>query len=324
MVEDAALGSDPWHVWIHSQRDGGDPEFARTLGMRIDEIRDAVIAAAHLRPGMKVADIGAGDGLLGLAVLASADASIEVTFIEPSPGLLADIRALTEKQGVAARCRFVAARIEALSEIADASFDVVLLRAVLAYVPDKLAAMQAFFRILKPGGRLSLADPLLRERALAVTRIARGLESASFGERTAEMELIHRWLSRQFPDTLEAITSNCLTNYTERELVRFAQAAGFLPIHGRAELDVRPANPLAWETFLRLSPFAGVPTLAEILERDFDAAERSEFERYIRPAVERGGSGEESATAFLVAEKPQFGTMTAAGARRSERGMGAP
>ena len=55
---------------------------------------------------------------------------------------------------------FVRAAAEDLSTIADASADVVTTRSVLIYVDDKAAAFRAFHRVLKPGGRLSIFEPI--------------------------------------------------------------------------------------------------------------------------------------------------------------------
>ncbi|WP_348240817.1 methyltransferase domain-containing protein, partial [Salmonella enterica] len=54
---------------------------------------------------------------------------------------------------------------ETLEGIADSSVDVVTTRSVLIYVDDKAAAFAAFHRVLKPGGRVSLFEPINRRYA---------------------------------------------------------------------------------------------------------------------------------------------------------------
>ena len=44
--------------------------------------------------------------------------------------------------------------------MADGSVDVVTTRSVLIYVKDKAAALREFYRVLKPGGRVSLFEPI--------------------------------------------------------------------------------------------------------------------------------------------------------------------
>ena len=54
-------------------------------------------------------------------------------------------------------CRFVLASADSLDRIADASVDVVTTRSVLIYVKDKAAALRAFHRVLRVGGRMTSA-----------------------------------------------------------------------------------------------------------------------------------------------------------------------
>jgi ubiquinone/menaquinone biosynthesis C-methylase UbiE len=59
------------------------------------------------------------------------------------------------------RCEFVRASAEDLSVLEDASVDVVTTRSVLIYVPDKRRTFEGFHRVLKPGGRLSIFEPII-------------------------------------------------------------------------------------------------------------------------------------------------------------------
>jgi len=61
---------------------------------------------------------------------------------------------------VLGRCEFVHASAEDLSVLEDASVDVVTTRSVLIYVPDKRRTFEEFHRVLKPGGRLSIFEPI--------------------------------------------------------------------------------------------------------------------------------------------------------------------
>jgi arsenite methyltransferase len=69
-------------------------------------------------------------------------------------------RETAEAMGVSERCSFVRASAEDLTGIADASVDVVTTRSVLIFVADKDRAFGEFFRVLTPGGRASLHEPI--------------------------------------------------------------------------------------------------------------------------------------------------------------------
>src|SRR5207244_2830281 len=58
------------------------------------------------------------------------------------------------------RAEFVHAGADDLSPVGDESVDVVTTRSVLIYVDDKARAFGEFFRVLRPGGRVSLFEPI--------------------------------------------------------------------------------------------------------------------------------------------------------------------
>jgi ubiquinone/menaquinone biosynthesis C-methylase UbiE len=71
-------------------------------------------------------------------------------------------RALAEESGLLPRCRFLRARAEKLSRVKDSSVEAVTTRAVVIYVEAKQRAFDEFHRVLKPGGRLSICEPINR------------------------------------------------------------------------------------------------------------------------------------------------------------------
>jgi arsenite methyltransferase len=107
-----------------------------------------------------VLDVGCGDGLIAFGALDRGAGT--VVFSDISSDLLDECRRLVAELGVAERCRFVEAPAEALTPIEDESVDVVTTRSVLIYVADKSSALREFRRVLRPGGRISLYEPINR------------------------------------------------------------------------------------------------------------------------------------------------------------------
>src|SRR6478609_5363477 len=87
-------------------------------------------------------------------------ADAHVIFSDVSTALLARCREIATDTGVSDRCRFVASALPELDGIADQSVDVVVMRSVLIYVADKRTAFTHLHRVLSPGGRLSLFEPI--------------------------------------------------------------------------------------------------------------------------------------------------------------------
>ncbi|OYY04212.1 MAG: hypothetical protein B7Y73_04850 [Acidocella sp. 35-58-6] len=296
--------TDVWSNWLRNHRYGGDADYERNVRSRVAVYVRRVLDGAKLWPGMTLLDIGAGEGAVGLAAIERLGARLKVLFMDISPSLLRHAEALALCAGVVSQCRFLNASAERMDPVADASVDVVTSRAVLAYVPDKLAALRQCYRVLKPGGRISIGEPVFRDEALAACALGQTLAARPADHPDRLMRLVQRWRAAQFPDTLEAIAKNPMTNYSERDLVRFMQNAGFCHIHLEFHVDAGDAAPMPWEVFINTSPHPLAPTLADIMQTQFDADERLIFERGLRPSIESGDRVCTDRMAYLTAVKP--------------------
>ena len=195
------------------------------------------------------------------------------------------------------------ARQRSLAGIADASADVVATRAVLAYVADKKAALAECFRILKPGGRLSIAEPILQDEAFYARALRRRVEDTSHPV-DRFLTLLHRWKAAQFQDTEEACAQSPIANYSERDLLNMVRGAGFAEIHLQLHIDVMPSLITTWDVFLGSSPHPWAPSLKHILVERFTPDERQLFEQMVRPTVESGNNATTECSVYLQAQKP--------------------
>jgi len=162
--------SDAWSRWLLRERDAGDPVQRQRNLVEIHRFRDRVLEGARLFPRVRFLDIGAGEGLLGLGALARLGPAIHVTFNDISAALLERLRQPLAAAGLAEQCSFVHGSAEQLPGIDANTLDVVAARSALAYVPDKAAAFAACYQVLRPGGRLSIADPRGEGQAWALAK----------------------------------------------------------------------------------------------------------------------------------------------------------
>lgn len=154
-------GPDRWHRWLLDVRFGGDAAGReKDLTEFLYPVRDAVLDKAQLRRGDTLLDVGTGDGLIAFGALDRLGPSGRVIFSDISQDLLDHCRKAAGAEGLLGRCRFVRASADCLTGVADVSADVLTTRSVLIYVKDKAAALREFYRVLKPGGRVSLFEPI--------------------------------------------------------------------------------------------------------------------------------------------------------------------
>jgi SAM-dependent methyltransferase len=300
-----AENSDIWSEWLLTHRHGGDTRHEKTIRDDVTRYADRVLDAAGLSEGMTLADIGTGDGLVGFRAIERIGQSLNVLMTDVSRPMLRYVETLADQRNIRQQCQFFNCSAEALAGIDDASVDVVAMRAVLAYVADKGIAMREFYRILKPGGRISIAEPVLRDEAFEVCALRKLVDGLAGVSDDPFFPLMLRWRSAQFPDTEEKARQLPITNYGERDLIRFAMDATFTEIHLELHIDVLPADPPSWEVFINNSPHPLAPTLKHILEDRFTLEERQFFISRLRPLIESGRQLSASRIAYVTAVKPR-------------------
>ncbi len=127
-----------------------------TLG-RAKALRQLTIDQAQLRVGEVVLDVGCGTGDLTLLAKQRMGATGRVCGIDAGPEMIEVARRKAAKAHV--EIDFRVEPIEALT-FPDQSFDVVLSSLMMHHLPDDLKprALAELHRVLKPGGRLLIAD----------------------------------------------------------------------------------------------------------------------------------------------------------------------
>jgi ubiquinone/menaquinone biosynthesis C-methylase UbiE len=284
---------DQWAAWLAERRHGGNAELLRRQLEFLAPIRDQVLANAALHAGQCVLDVGCGDGLIAFAAAEAVGRTGQVIFSDVSADLLDRCRELAMRRGLLERCQFVHAPASDLTPIPDQAVDAVTLRSVLIYELDKAAAFAEFHRVLRPGGRLSLFEPINRFTFPEPADRFYGYDIAPVADLVAKLKQVY--------DAVQPPASDPMLDFDERDLLALAEGAGFGEVHARLAIDIRPPEPLPWDGMLNSSGNPRVPTVAEAMRRVLTAEEAERLAAHLRPLVEQGRGRRRTAAVYLWA-----------------------
>ena len=114
-------------------------------------------------PGQAVLDLGCGAGFDTLLSARRVGPAGQAVGVDMTPEMVAKARITAEALGIT-NVEFLLGRIELLP-LPDASIDLAISNGVLNLCPDKPGVLSEVSRVLKPGGRLQMADILLGRRS---------------------------------------------------------------------------------------------------------------------------------------------------------------
>lgn len=294
--------TDKWAAWLLERRHGGDARRMQAVLARLYPVRDKVLNRIAGPDGEAVGtllDVGCGDGLIAFGAL-DRFPSIRVVCADVSQDLLDHARSIAVTMGVAHRCEFVRAAAEDLSALADGAVDAVTMRSVLIYIADKPRVFREFHRVLKPGGRLSIFEPVNRVDPDAPVDIFWGLDMTPVRDLADRITAVYMKLQPPGADPM--------LNFDERDLVDYVEDAGFGEIHLTLEIEVVPIRrdptiALTWEALLRSAGYPQAPTLGEVMGQVLSPDEAARFAAHLRPKVEAREGMRRSSAAFLWAMK---------------------
>lgn len=141
------------------QREGAAEGFIRRFESEDREVfarRDAIVAALGLRPGMAVADVGAGSGLFTRLMAEKVGPGGKVFAVDVSKDFLGHIARDAEKRGLTQVKTVLGAQDG--TNLAPNSVDLVFLCDVYHHFERHEAMLESIKRALRPGGTVVLVE----------------------------------------------------------------------------------------------------------------------------------------------------------------------
>lgn len=286
-----------WARWVLGKRFGSEVPQKWEPNPFHKHLRDSILVYAAPQQGETVLDVGTGDGLIGFGALEYVGESGRVIFSDISSELIEYCRKVAEARGVSEQCEFVVAAAEDLSTLGDATVDAVTTRSVLIYIADKERALSEFRRVLKPGGRLAMFEPINSFGQPAPPTEFWGFDLSAIPDIAGKLHQAHE-SCRLAPACAP------MSDFDERDLLTMLERTGYtervmqfnVQIINTPLLDSR-----SWDAFMTTAPNPLVPTFAEFVEEILTPGEREQLEHHLRPLVETGRGRRQAANAFFWA-----------------------
>jgi arsenite methyltransferase len=285
---------DIWIQWLLKGRFGGDPQRMKKMLDWLYPVRDKVLSHTNLEDDKTLLDVGCGDGLIAFGALEKLG-TCQVIFSDISDDLLNHVQALAKEMNVHHRCQFLHASADDLSMLNNESVDAVTTRSVLIYVSAKQQAFKEFHRVLKPGGELSIFEPINR---FAFPEPPDRFEGYNV---TPVMEI-----AQKLNDVYERIQPSGIDpmgDFDERDLIAHAEKAGFKEIHLELQIEIKPSEEANWSELINTMWNPKIPSLAEAMQQALTSEETETFINHLRPLVESKQGIQRSSIAYLWAVK---------------------
>ena len=148
-------------AWAHELR-YPEPELSRVPDATVESFAGVANhwLLGRVHPGDVVLDLGCGAGTDLLIAAQMTGPAGGVIGVDMTPAMLERARASARAMGLK-NVQLQEALVERLP-LEDASVDVVISNGVIDLIPDKDAVYDEIDRVLRPGGRLQLADVVIR------------------------------------------------------------------------------------------------------------------------------------------------------------------
>ncbi len=153
---------ETWTQWLKNSRFSYMTEEQKNQTINwLMLVRDRILDNAKIKANDILIDIGTGTGLLAFEAHNKLKESGKVIFADSARDCLDECKRIAEDCGINNNIEFIKTDITNLN-LEDNSVDVIVMRSVLVHVLDKLTSIKELNRILKPGGRISFFEPIIK------------------------------------------------------------------------------------------------------------------------------------------------------------------
>jgi arsenite methyltransferase len=153
--------------------------------------------------------------------------------------------------------------------------------------------------VLRPGGRVSLFEPINR-------LMYPEPEERFWGYRVPTVSDLVAKLRTRFAGG-DSAYREAMMGFDDRDLARLAEASGFETVHVECHLDISPgswAHPADLDALLDIAPNPNAPTMREAIADALTDSERRRFLQELARAVAENDAVRRMACAYVVATKP--------------------
>lgn len=286
------VAAETSRTWLTHDRDAGrDTDEQSRLARLLNEIRDRVLAGAQVCPGQTVLDLGAGTGMLASEARKHATPDGMVIALDQSQPALTEIS--DERSPDRSRLHRIVGDAHKIP-LACNTVDAVLTRSVLMYLDDLPAALREIVRVLRPGGWLSVFEPINSQRRHDANLV---------GMTVQELAVIEK-LRMQSSTVAPAMMA-----FDESRLISAVTAAGLTVATLQTEwVTEQLVDHNAVDAYLHRRPHPGASTPMELLTANLGVAVASRYAAAwhyaLEQATHRGGITFSTPVIYLVAALP--------------------
>ena len=189
----------------------------------------------ELAPESMVLDVGSGSG--GPALFMARTVGCRVAGVDINEHGIATANAQAQAQGMAEQVRFQHIDAGHVLPFADGTFDAIVCIDAILHIPDRVATLTEWRRVLRPGGRILFTDPVIVSGFVTKEELATRSSIGYFlfapvgadeqAIRDAGLELVRR----------EDVTDNAAQVSKRWHDSRAHQRADLLPVEGEATFE---------------------------------------------------------------------------------------